>query len=453
VAYCEREHISLGQYAGRFASVPTLLLDDARYAPAAYHEGQTIVRTCALAIDGAMKLHPAAEPLIRYAALLAPEPIPLFLFSEAREKLGNPLGSALTGNGLEEAIEALCAFGLLHRAIIIDDRHPSITTDVINLHRLVRVAVARREDAYDKTMRDAMYLRLLSALAHVFPKDVYNSASWPRCAVLTPHVLVACNWEFSDPAAAKQCTNLLNAAGTYFCGRAAYLSARPLFERALSIDEKVLGPMDPATAESLSNLATLLEAQGDLAGARPLYARALSIRERVLGPENLGTATSLNSLARLYHLQGELNAARALTERALLIREKVLGPDHPDTAKGLDSLAHLLSAQGDLTAARSLYERALAIHEKALGPGDPDTATSLNGLGQLLRAQGDLAGARPLLERALAIREKVLGRDHPDTAESLSNLADLIAAHGEVAAARPLLERALAIREKALGPP
>jgi hypothetical protein len=37
---------------------------------------------------------PAAEPLIVHAALLAPEPIPLFLFSQGREKFGEQLAGA-----------------------------------------------------------------------------------------------------------------------------------------------------------------------------------------------------------------------------------------------------------------------------------------------------------------------------------------------------------------------
>jgi Tfp pilus assembly protein PilF len=46
----------------------------------------------------------------------------------------------------------------------------------------------------------------------------------------------------------------------------------------VAIREKVLGPEHPDTAVSLSNLAILLQAQGDLAGARPLYERALASR-------------------------------------------------------------------------------------------------------------------------------------------------------------------------------
>jgi hypothetical protein len=50
------------------------------------------------------------------------------------------------------------------------------------------------------------------------------------------------------------------------------------------IREKVLGPEHIYTALSLSNLAGLLEDQGNLAGALPLYERALAIYEKVLGP-------------------------------------------------------------------------------------------------------------------------------------------------------------------------
>ena len=67
---------------------------------------------------------------------------------------------------------------------------------------------------------------------------------------------------------------------------AAYAAARPLFERALAIREKALGPEHPLTATTLNNLAVLLQDQGDLAGARSLNERALAIREKALGPEH-----------------------------------------------------------------------------------------------------------------------------------------------------------------------
>jgi TIR domain len=145
-AYCERLDITLGEYRKRCDTAPARLLDDARHAPAEYHDGLTVAKTFALAIEEAAKLHPAAEPLIVYAALLAPAPIPLFLFAEAREKFGEPLASALEDDGLDEAVAALRTFALIDRETIADERDASIKTDCIRLHRLVRqVAAARRE--------------------------------------------------------------------------------------------------------------------------------------------------------------------------------------------------------------------------------------------------------------------------------------------------------------------
>jgi tetratricopeptide (TPR) repeat protein len=229
-------------------------------------------------------------------------------------------------------------------------------------------------------------------------------------------------------------------------------AARPWYERALGVRERVLGPDHPDTAASLNNLAILLRAQGELAAARPLFERALEINERVLGPDHPATALCLNNLARLLQDQGELAAARPLFERALQLRERMLGPDHPDTAQSLNNLACLLQDQGVLVPALSLYERALKIRERVLGPHHPATATSLNDLANLLQDQGEPVAARLLMERALTIRERVLGPDHPDTAQSLNNLAILLRAQGELAPAGPLFERALAICERLLGP-
>ncbi len=450
-AYCERLDLPLAEYAKRFTAAPAKFLDDARHAPAEYHDGLTVAKTFALAIDEAAKLHPAAEPLIVHAALLAPEPIPLFLFSQGREKFGEPLASALEGDGLDEAVAALRTFALIDRETIADERDPTIITDCIRLHRLVRqVAAARCEGE----AREGAQRVLAEALVAVYPENIWRDPhTWPLCRRLDSLALALVGDEATVPKGVEQRTaDLLGFAGQYrHHALATYVEARPLHERALAIREKVLGAEHPDTAESLNNLAHLLHDQGDLAGARPLFERALAIREKVLGAEHPDTAESLNNLAHLLQAQGDLAGARPLYERALAIYEKMLGAEHPNTATSLSNLAELLRAQGDLAGARPLNERALAIREKVLGAEHPDTATSLSNLAHLLQAQGDLAGARPLYERALAIHEKMLGAEHPNTATSLSNLAELLRAQGDLAGARPLHERALAIQEKVLG--
>jgi hypothetical protein len=52
----------------------------------------------------------------------------------------------------------------------------------------------------------------------------------------------------------------------------------------------VLGTEHPDTATTIYDLAVLLQAQGELAAAQSLFQRALAIREKVLGPEHPDTA-------------------------------------------------------------------------------------------------------------------------------------------------------------------
>jgi tetratricopeptide (TPR) repeat protein len=450
-AYCERLERSLADYCKRFEAAPARLLDDERDAPAEYHDRLTVAKTFALAIEEAAKLHPAVEPLIVHAALLAPEPIPLFLFSAAREKFGEPLATALAEEGLDEVVAALRVFALVDRQTIVDERDPAIRTDTIRLHRLVRQVAAERRVGRARELAQSV---LLDALAAVYPQETFNdSKTWPAARRLDGLALAMAGGDAVPPAGAEELVSrLLDGLASYrYSALAAYAQARPLYERALAIREKVLGADHPDTAKSLNNLALLLQAQGDLAGARRLHDRALAIREKILDPDHPDTAESLNNLALLLQDQGDLAAARPLYERALSIYEKVAGPEHPSTAISLNNLALLLQAQGDLGGARPLYERALAIYEKVLGPGHPSMAASLNNLALLLKAQGDVATARSLYERALAIDENVLGPQHPDTATDLGNFALLLQDHGDLAAARPLYERALAIRDKVLG--
>lgn len=231
-----------------------------------------------------------------------------------------------------------------------------------------------------------------------------------------------------------------------------YAEAEPLHRRALAINEKVIGPDHPDVASNLNNLALLLYFQGKYAEAEPLYRRALAVLEKTLGPEHPNVAKSLNNLAGLLQVQGKHAEAELLYRRALVVLEKALGSEHPDVAQNLNNLAAVLHNQGRDAEAEPLHRRALAIQEKSLDSEHPDIALSLNNLASVLKILGKCAEAESLHRRALAIWEKVLGPEHPDVALSLMNLAVLLHDQGRYVEAEPLYRRALAIDEKALGP-
>ena len=448
-AYCERLDVSFAEYRKRFEAAPAPLLDADKDAPADYHSGLTVAKTFALAIDEAAKMHPAAEPLITYAALLAPEPIPLFLFFEAREQFGEPLASQLAGEGLEGAIAALRAFALVERETITDERDPSISTQTIRLHRLVRAVAAGRLQGEAVEAARGTLIRAVNA---VYPPMLFDDPNgWPRVRRLDALALGLVANALPPPNGAEEAAGiLLNLLASYRHGPlAAYREARPLFERAVSI-YRAIDPEHPAMGTIICNLALLFEDQGDFANADPLFRRALAIREKAFGPNHPETANSLNCVAGALEREGDLVGARNMYERACSICNKTLGPTHPYTAKCLHNLAHVVERLGDFVGARLINERVLAIRQAVLGPEHPDTAGSLNNLGLVMQSLGDLAACGAHLDRALAIREKSLGPDHPVTNLTRNNLARLLLDLGHPSEALAMSSSALAALERSL---
>lgn len=105
--------------------------------------------------------------------------------------------------------------------------------------------------------------------------------------------------------------------------------AEPLMLRALEIQERTLGSEHPETAATLHALGNLYRRQTyakgpGLGGKRPdrraesrnMYQRALSIREKILGPEHPKTIKTLNEFALLLARTNDLTQAFELRQRA-----------------------------------------------------------------------------------------------------------------------------------------
>ena len=429
-AYCEELSVSFADYRKRFEAAPTDLLADVQFAVAEYHHGLTVAKSFALAIDEAAARHGAAESLIAHGALLAAEPIPLFLFSEALDKLGEPLSSQLANDGLDKAIGALRSFALVDCEMIADERDPATTTKTIRLHRLVRkVAAARCQGA----AADAMKRVLVDAMAAVYPTNVFRDpTSWPRARRLDVLGMQLVGDGSAVPSGVELSASiLLGGLGSYrHAALAAFSEARPLFERSLEVAELALGSWHLATATSLNNLALLLEDLGDLSGAGTLLKRAVTIWEKLLGSDHPHIATGQNNLGLRLHSQNQIGEAQLLIEQALATREKLLGPQHLDTAISVASLARLLQTQGDLSGARFHYTRALVTFEKQLGLEDVNTNRARSNLAGVRLSEGAASDAVALSQAALAGHDKVLGADHPWTKASARTTADALDALG-----------------------
>jgi tetratricopeptide (TPR) repeat protein len=432
-----------------------------------YARGQsdTIAKLWEISIDRITAENPAAVQLLGLCAYLAPEPVPLDLFTGHAGLLAEPLSSAAVDQvAFGEAIAVLVDYSLAKR-----------TPSGLQLHRLVQAAIRAGNDSpaprppapqkgFHRWLRRrpgpamdslAVALRLLRADAPARIQGVPQA--WPRWAVLLPHVLAATGHadrarKRPGPTVMPDVARLLDRAGAYLHVQARLIDAGALRERALAITEADYGPDHPDVAIRLNNLALILQALGQPEKALPLQQRALAIDKAARGPDHPHVATALNNLALILQDLGQLEKALPLQQRALAIDEAAYGPDHLDVAADLNNLALILRVLGQPEKALPLQERALVITEGAYGSDHPAVATDLNTLAQTVQDLGQLEQARPLRERALAIAEAAYGPDDPAVAIRLNNLAQILQDLGQLEKALPLQQRALAIDETAYVP-
>src|SRR5262249_5022058 len=139
------------------------------------------------------------------------------------------------------------------------------------------------KDTMDKEAQQQWTERTVKAVNAAFPGVKFDT--WPRYQRLLSQAHTCAALIEQQGLAFLEAARLLNEAGLYLSERGQYPEVLPLYQRALAICEKALGPEHPDTATSLNNLAGLYQDQGNYDKALPLFQRALAISEMVLGPE------------------------------------------------------------------------------------------------------------------------------------------------------------------------
>jgi len=223
----------------------------------------------------------------------------------------------------------------------------------------------------------------------------------------------------------------------------------------LAIEERTLGPDDPALVLTLDTLASIVNDLGETVRAESLSTRAIGIAEAVADPDReqeLLLAQALNNSGTRNNALGKRAEAEEALLRSLAIRERLLGPDHPRVARVLNNLAEVYRHEPDRAAeAESLFLRALEISERTLGPDHASTAYPLNNLAFHYKRMGRYDEAEPLYLRALAVRQDKLPPDHQLIAWTHATLGMLYLAAGRLEESEVALGQALAVAERAFG--
>lgn len=225
-----------------------------------------------------------------------------------------------------------------------------------------------------------------------------------------------------------------------------WVLAKQTYERALAIDQRVLGNDHPRVASHLQNLAIVAQNMGDLKRAESLYREAIASEERAFGNRHPETAATQGNYALLLEREGRLAEAEPLLRDALEVALKVWGADNYNVGYARVSLAMVLHDEGRLSEAESEFRQALAIYDKSLPPNHPYRATALSHLARILVDRGKAQEALPLSDQSVAIWSANFPASHPLAAQGhaihgyvLSRLGRRREAADELAAAVPIL--------------
>jgi serine/threonine-protein kinase len=148
-----------------------------------------------------------------------------------------------------------------------------------------------------------------------------------------------------------------------------YAAALPHVQRAVQLNEAIVGPFGRRTLAARGDEARLAAHAGQHAQAEALYRRLLADIETHLGQSDSLYLLALHNLGSLLGNVGKLDEAEACLRKAIALREAVYGADHPTAMRALGILAGVLLRAGQPTQAAQLIQRAIDVSQR----GNPTT--------------------------------------------------------------------------------
>jgi len=223
-------------------------------------------------------------------------------------------------------------------------------------------------------------------------------------------------------------------------------------ERALAISVEAFGEESPATSELLGILASIKAESGQLPEARQLYDRALAIQVKTLGPTHSVVGFELFSLANLEQVMGDFESSLRHASQSLVIREAVDGAQSARTVTIYSLLGRVNAMNGNVARGRELVELAVSIGRRTVGDNHPRTVFALSDLGEVLYMAKDYVGAHRHFTDSLAGQIKLFGAGSIRTAQGEYNLGLAERALQHHAEALDRFRRAGRIWREAFGP-
>jgi predicted ATPase/class 3 adenylate cyclase len=211
---------------------------------------------------------------------------------------------------------------------------------------------------------------------------------------------------------------------------------RRWLERALALPAERTG----RRGDVLAGLGNIAQFQGELELAERMFEEALALFRTLDEPR--WVAASLSQLADILGAQGDLVRARGFAEESVVLRRELgsfmLG-------RGLASLAELDLAEGDYARAQALLEEGLECYKQE-APESEHVPSLLETLGEVARRDGDEPAAMRAFADALRFNVRI--GEESQLPEPLEGMAAVWATRGDLERAARLAGAAERIRER-----
>lgn len=207
--------------------------------------------------------------------------------------------------------------------------------------------------------------------------------------------------------------------------------AASCLNRALTIRQETLGPMDSAVGDTLNTIGFLQLKMGNIKGRDALdpFMEALEIRRSV---GNLGKVVStLQNIASLYKKRKDYESCIEVNADILVVRQEDFGPNHERVAEAWINLGNVQASAGKLEEARMSYEEALRIRTVKFGYHHRLVAHILFKIGSLNLRQNNFDDAKQLFEEYIRIRAEEECDPDEEMAQALTFMGDMQKETGE----------------------
>lgn len=498
--YCRSGAITLDEYAQRFLTSQTRLLEEGSPGPYPL----TVAVTVRLVLAQLRRESLVATQLLYLFAYLGPTGVPHDLPAHTPHVLPRRLARlAQDPVSLDKAIQ------LLVRTSLISPDRPGYLRMHSVVQEIVRTEVDRRTNTlWQRAVRrcrtirddgnawgvarwlDAVGLLLLDA----FPADTEDLSHWTRCAELQPHLDAYAGLAVLHGSDGLILADVCERLASYLGDRGEFAAAEHRHSQTFSLREKALGSEHPKTLAPLHHLGLMLTRRGDYLQSAERLRQLHTVQLRTAGPNDPATLGTQLRLAFAVFELGELREAERLARNVWNFRRASLGGDHQDTQQarfvlgavlteskldeatrhnaaarsaleeihGREHLRSLMAWHnwartraevGAYEQARSELEEILSITSRVHGPRHPLSLYAQHNLARTLWLQGaELNSVQADFEATLAAREEVMGPRHPKTLATRHYLARVLAKQGDTEAAERQLLHIIECRQYVLGP-